>query len=53
MSTSGSGGTDWLPPPHRITRIRQEYDRLVAAFRTDDGMLALPAAALLAGGTVR
>ena len=40
-------------PPSRIARIRQEYDRLAAAYRTDDGRLALPAAALLAVGTVR
>lgn len=40
-------------PPQRITRTRQEYDRLAAAYRTDGGMLALPTAALLAVGTVR
>ena len=40
-------------PPQRITRIRQEYDRLAATYRMDDGMLALPTAALLATGTVR
>jgi len=38
--------------PQKITRIRQEYDRLASAYRTDDGMLALPTAALLAVGTV-
>jgi hypothetical protein len=40
-------------PPQRIARTRQEYDRLAAAYRTNDGMLALPTAALLAVGTVR
>ena len=40
-------------PPERITTVRQEYDRLSAAYRTDDGMLALSAAALLGVGTVR
>ena len=38
--------------PLKVTRIRQEYDRLASAYRTDDGMLALPTAALLAVGTV-
>ena len=39
--------------PQKITRIRQEYDRLAAAYQTDDGRLALPTAALLAVGTVQ
>jgi SAM-dependent methyltransferase len=39
-------------PPAMIDRIRSEYDRLAAGYRGADGMLALPAAALLASGTV-
>jgi SAM-dependent methyltransferase len=35
-----------------ITRIRTEYDRHTAAYRTADGLLALPTAALLASATV-
>jgi SAM-dependent methyltransferase len=38
--------------PSMIARIRQEYDRAIADHRDGDGLLALPAAALLASGTV-
>ena len=38
--------------PATVVRIRQEYDRLTAAYRTPDGTLALPTAALLASGRV-
>ena len=37
-------------PPGMIDRIKQEYDRLTAAYLTKDGVLALPTAALLASG---
>lgn len=40
-------------PPAVVDRIRSEYDRLAADYRSADGMLALPAAALLASGTVQ
>jgi hypothetical protein len=40
-------------PPNMIDRIRQEYDRLTAAYRDDAGRLALPTAALLASASVR
>ena len=40
-------------PPTMIIRIRQEYERLVGAYRDDAGLLALPTAALLASGSVR
>lgn len=40
-------------PPDMIIRLRQEYERLAAAYRDDDGLLALPTAALLASGSVR
>ncbi|GAA2374527.1 class I SAM-dependent methyltransferase [Dactylosporangium salmoneum] len=39
-------------PPSMITRIRHEYERLTAAYRSDDGLLALPTAALLASAAV-
>lgn len=39
--------------PNTINRIRQEYDRLTAAYRDDAGLLALPTAALLASASVR
>ncbi|GAA5186590.1 hypothetical protein GCM10023322_33160 [Rugosimonospora acidiphila] len=38
--------------PSMIARIRREYDQTVADYRDVDGLLALPAAALLACGTV-
>ncbi|WP_097321525.1 class I SAM-dependent methyltransferase [Paractinoplanes atraurantiacus] len=34
-----------------LDRIRQEYDRHTAAYREEDGRLALPTSALLAAGT--
>jgi SAM-dependent methyltransferase len=37
-------------PPAMIDRIKQEYDRLTAAYLTKDGVLALPTGALLASG---
>lgn len=37
-------------PAEVVARIRREYDRLSAVYRTDDGQLALPTAALLAVG---
>jgi SAM-dependent methyltransferase len=40
-------------PPAMIDRIRKEYDRLTADYRSADGTLALPTAALLASGTVQ
>jgi SAM-dependent methyltransferase len=40
-------------PPNVVTRIRHEYERLTTAYRTDDGLLALPTAALLASAAVR
>jgi SAM-dependent methyltransferase len=39
-------------PPNMIARIRREYDQAIADYRDDDGLLALPTAALLASGTV-
>jgi hypothetical protein len=39
--------------PAMVDRIRSEYDRLTAAYRSADGILALPATALLASGTVQ
>ncbi|WP_238015050.1 class I SAM-dependent methyltransferase [Dactylosporangium sp. AC04546] len=39
-------------PPDMIARIRHEYERLTAAYRSDDGLLALPTAALLASTAV-
>jgi SAM-dependent methyltransferase len=38
-------------PPSMIARIRREYDQAIADYRDGDGLLALPAAALLASGT--
>jgi SAM-dependent methyltransferase len=38
--------------PATITRIRQEYERLTAAYLTTDGELALPTAAIVASGLV-
>ncbi|WP_203920738.1 class I SAM-dependent methyltransferase [Rugosimonospora africana] len=38
--------------PSVIARIRREYDRAIAVHLDGDGLLALPAAALLASGTV-
>jgi hypothetical protein len=35
-----------------IARIRREYEQAIADYRDDDGLLALPATALLASGTV-
>ncbi|MFG2100621.1 hypothetical protein ACGFJ5_08435 [Micromonospora echinaurantiaca] len=40
-------------PPEAVARIRAQYDRLTADFRADDGLLALPTAALLASAAVR
>jgi SAM-dependent methyltransferase len=37
--------------PSTVARIRREYDRAIADYRDGDGLLALPAAALLASGT--
>jgi SAM-dependent methyltransferase len=39
-------------PAGALVRIRQQYDRLTAAYRGDDGLLELPAAALLASAAV-
>ncbi|MBO4142583.1 class I SAM-dependent methyltransferase [Micromonospora tulbaghiae] len=39
-------------PPEMIVRIRETYDKLTAAYRGDDGLLALPTAALLASAVV-
>jgi SAM-dependent methyltransferase len=39
--------------PAMIVRLRQEYDRLAGAYRDDNGLLALPTAALLASASVR
>jgi hypothetical protein len=39
-------------PPAAVDRIRSEYERLAAAYRTPDGRLALPAIALLGSATV-
>jgi SAM-dependent methyltransferase len=51
---NGIGGLGVLmkdQPPVMVDRIRSEYDRLAADYRSADGMLALPATALLASGT--
>ncbi|MBU8859781.1 MULTISPECIES: class I SAM-dependent methyltransferase [unclassified Micromonospora] len=39
-------------PPEMVVRIRKAYDELTAAYRDDDGLLALPTAALLASALV-
>lgn len=39
-------------PPEMVARLRREYDRLSSAYLDEDGMLALPTAALLASGRV-
>jgi hypothetical protein len=52
---NGMGGLGLLmehQPPNMITRIRHEYERLTAAYRSDDGLLAMPTAALLASAAV-
>lgn len=36
--------------PDTVTRIKTEYDRIVARYRTADGLLALPTSAVLASG---
>jgi hypothetical protein len=38
--------------PSTIGRIRHQYDRLTAAYRGTDGLLALSTAALLASAAV-
>ena len=40
-------------PRNVLTRIRQQYERLTAAYRDEAGLLALPTAALLASASVR
>lgn len=40
-------------PPAMVDRIRSEYDRLTAGYRSADGILALPTTSLLASGTVQ
>jgi hypothetical protein len=40
-------------PSGVIARIRDQYDRLTAAYLDDDGLLALPTEALLASAAVK
>jgi hypothetical protein len=39
-------------PPAMVDRIKRHYDRLASGYLADDGLLALPTAALLASGQV-
>ncbi|MHB8379378.1 MAG: hypothetical protein ACYDB2_05600 [Acidimicrobiales bacterium] len=56
--TGPANGIGTLGEPMRhqtrdmVERIRSEYDRLTEAYRDDDGVLALPTAALLTFGAL-